>query len=53
MPEAKDMATFLEGAWNVSVVDVEATLRHICKKATAAPYNPSQRHPITPASRTL
>ena len=47
MPEAKDMATFLEGAWNVSVVDisphlptspqvsvvdVESTLRHICKK---------------------
>ena len=26
------MATFLEGAWNVSVVDVESTLRHICKK---------------------
>ena len=28
----KDMATFLEGAWYVSVVDVEATLRHVCKK---------------------
>jgi len=25
MPEAKDMATFLEGAWNVRVVDA-ATL---------------------------
>ena len=32
MPESKDMAVFLEGAWNVSVVDVESTLRHICKK---------------------
>jgi len=32
VPEAKDMATFLEGAWNVSVLDVESTLRHICKK---------------------
>ena len=28
----KDMATFLEGAWYVSVVDVESTLRHVCKK---------------------
>ena len=28
----KDFATFLEGAWYVSVVDVEATLRHVCKK---------------------
>lgn len=28
----KDMATFLEGAWLVSVVDVEATLRRVCKK---------------------
>ena len=26
------MATFLEGAWYVSVVDVESTLRHVCKK---------------------
>ena len=32
MPESKDMAVFLEGAWNVSVVEVESTLRHICKK---------------------
>ena len=28
----KGMATFLEGAWYISVVDVEATLRHVCKK---------------------
>ena len=28
----KDMAAFLEGAWYVSVVDVESTLRHVCKK---------------------
>jgi len=26
------MATFLEGAWYVSVIDVETTLRHVCKK---------------------
>jgi len=26
------MGTFLEGAWYVSVVDVETTLRHVCKK---------------------
>ena len=32
MPESKEMAVFLEGAWNVSVVDVESTLRHITKK---------------------
>ena len=28
----RDMATFLEGAWYVTVVDVESTLRHVCKK---------------------
>eukprot|EP00908_Phaeocystis_cordata_P027347 Transcript_990.p1 GENE.Transcript_990~~Transcript_990.p1 ORF type:complete len:387 (+),score=137.87 Transcript_990:1603-2763(+) len=32
VPESKEMAVFLEGAWNVSVVDVESTLRHITKK---------------------
>ena len=26
------MATFLEGAWYISVVDVEATVRHVCTK---------------------
>ena len=26
------MGAFLEGAWYVSVVDVETTLRHVCKK---------------------
>ncbi len=26
------MGTFLEGAWYVSVVDVETTIRHVCKK---------------------
>jgi len=28
----QSMTTFLEGAWYVSVVDVESTLRHVCKK---------------------
>ena len=28
----KDMPVFLEGAWFVSLVDVESTLRKICKK---------------------
>jgi len=31
-PASKDMATFMEGAWYVSVVDVESTLRHVCRK---------------------
>ncbi len=29
---SRDFATFLEGAWYISVVDVESTLRHVCKK---------------------
>lgn len=32
MPLPKDMAIFMEGAWYMSVVDVENTLRHVCKK---------------------
>ena len=30
--QGKDMATFMEGAWHISVIDVEATLRTVCKK---------------------
>ena len=39
----KDMATFFEGAWHMSVVDVESTLRHVCKKVRRAPLEPSRR----------
>jgi len=28
----KEMATFFEGAWHMSVIDVESTLRHVCRK---------------------
>ena len=30
--QGKDMATFMEGAWHISVIDVESTLRTVCKK---------------------
>jgi len=45
----KDMAAFLEGAWYVSVVDVESTLRHVCKKVlgdTSVPKGERRRRAV-------
>ena len=36
------MRKFLKGAWFVSVVDVESTLRHVCKKVLTDTSTPKE-----------
>jgi hypothetical protein len=45
----KDMPVFLEGAWLISVIDVEGTLRHVCKKVltdTSIPREQRKRRAV-------